>query len=230
MKDISKLVIHEDNHLIAINKPSGLLVQGDKTGDITLLQLAKLYIKEKYNKPGDVFLNIIHRLDRPTSGCVIFARTSKATSRMNVLFKERKMSKQYLAISRARPNVDEGSLEHYLKKNNKSNIVTAFDYKVKEGKQAILDYKLLNYHQGLALIQLNPLTGRSHQIRVQLKSIGAPIMGDLKYGAKEPLPNASIALHCHVMEFIHPVSKTNCRIMAKPPKRAPWNKFDINIK
>jgi len=230
MNNIADKVIYEDNHLIAINKPSGILVQGDKTGDTTLLQLAKQYIKKKYDKPGDVFLNIIHRLDRPTSGCVIFARTSKATSRMNVLFKERKISKEYLAVSRGRPHINEGKLEHYLKKNTKANIVTAFDRKVKEAKHAILNYQLLNYAEGISLFRIQPLTGRSHQIRVQLKSIGTPIIGDLKYGASDPLPDASIALHCQIMEFIHPVSKSNCRIVAETPQRTPWNKFDINIR
>jgi 23S rRNA pseudouridine1911/1915/1917 synthase len=221
-------VIYEDNHLIALNKPAGLLVQSDITGDETLADRAKFYIKHQYNKPGDVFLGIIHRLDRPVSGVVLFARTSKGLTRMNDLIRERKIIKSYLAISDKRPKPEFGNLQHYLIKNRAKNVVKAYDEpkkKSRNAKFAELDYKLIAEFEGKSLIHVDLKTGRPHQIRVQLAHIGCPILGDVKYGRYRPLKDQSIALHAFRMEFIHPIKKEPVIIQCKPPETHWWNQF-----
>ena len=220
-------ILYEDNHLIVVNKRPGQLVQGDRTGDQTLLDETKEYIKKKYNKPGDVFLGLIHRLDRPTSGIVLMARTSKALERMNKQFKERSLEKQYLAVVKNRPENIKQQLEHYLikdAKRNKSYVKKASFPKV---KQAILDYELIGSSDNYHLLKINLHTGRHHQIRAQLSAIGSPIKGDLKYGAKRSNENGSIHLHAHTIKFIHPVKKEEIIIKAKPPEENLWNHWDL---
>jgi 23S rRNA pseudouridine1911/1915/1917 synthase len=227
LKDLQ--VIFEDNHLIAVNKPSGALAQKDDTGDGILADVVKQYIKLQYDKPGDVFLGIIHRLDRPTSGAMIFARTSKALERMNKLFAEQRIQKTYYAVSRNRPEPHEGHLEHYLLKDTSKNIVHAFDFQSKrnEGaKLATLDYELVGNLDGYCLIKVTPHTGRQHQIRVQLQQLNCSIVGDLKYGAKEKSPDErAIYLHCGKMEFVHPVKNEPVVITAEFPRDRLWSKI-----
>lgn len=223
-------IIYEDNHLIAVNKSAGWLVQGDITGDRSLLDEVKAYVKEKYNKPGDVFMGLIHRLDRPVSGVVIFARTSKALTRMNKLFQDKEMKKKYWAITATRPDPLSGHLTHYLLKDTTINKTKAFDRlsnKAKKAKKSELEYFLKAGLSGHHLIEVNPLTGRPHQIRVQLAKIGCPIRGDLKYGFEEPNKNGSIHLHCREMSFIHPVKKEAVTITAEVPKDQIWRLFDL---
>jgi 23S rRNA pseudouridine1911/1915/1917 synthase len=201
-------VLYEDNHLLAIHKPSGWLVQGDKTGDETLTDWGKQYLKEKYQKPGAVFLHPTHRIDRPVSGAVLFARTDKALGRMTTLFRDKGIQKTYLAIVQHRPPVVQQTLRHYLLKDEQRNVVTAYDYPAKAAKESITAYTLMEeIGKGQHLLQVFPHTGRPHQIRVQLAAIGCVILGDVKYGAPFPLPDASIALHCFRMEFIHPIKQ-----------------------
>lgn len=222
-------VLYEDNHLIAVNKPAGWLVQGDETGDKPLSEFVKEYIKKKYNKPGAVYLGVIHRLDRPVSGVCVFARTSKALERMNKLFKERDLTKTYLAVVNERPNPYFGHLTHYLIKNKERNIAKAFDRpsnRNKNAKKSDLDYELLAEVGDNYLLKVTPQTGRPHQIRVQLSTIGYPIMGDLKYGAPKANPDASIHLHAYQLDFIHPVKKEPIQINAMPPDTQIWNLFD----
>ena len=216
-------VIYEDNHLIAINKPAGLLVQGDRTGDTPLSEMVKLYIKFRYHKPGDVFLGLIHRLDRPVSGVLLFARTSKALSRMNKLFKERKVEKCYWAVSKTRPQPIEGQLQHYLLKDHKKNKSFALRQPGKKSqgaKLSKLNYKLLAELGGDHLIEVIPYTGRPHQIRVQLSSIGCPIIGDLKYGFPQANADGSIHLHSRSLSFIHPVKKRTGANNSRSSRRA----------
>ncbi len=219
------VVIYEDNHLIAVNKPVGALVHGDETGDLTLSDQVKSYIKIRYNKPGDVFLGVIHRLDRPVSGVVVFARTSKSLTRMNELLKNKEVSKTYLAIVSKRPEELSARLTHHIVKDTTKNIVKAYASKKSGTKEAILDYELKGELDGKILLEVNPITGRSHQIRAQLSKIECPIVGDLKYGAVYPLPDKSIALHCKNMSFLHPVTKELISITAEPPRKFPWNTF-----
>ncbi len=221
----SSLVLYEDNHLLAINKPAGELVQGDETGDEPLVERCKKYIKEKYNKPGEVFLGVVHRLDRPVSGVVIFARTSKALERMNEQFRERETKKTYWAIVKNKPKEVTGTLIHWLLKNEKNNKVTAFARENKEGQRSELSYRTLKHQSGFYLLEVSPITGRSHQIRVQLASMGCPIVGDLKYGYKNPNPDKSICLHARQLQFIHPVKKEIISIEATHPKNEFWNLF-----
>ncbi len=227
--DLSRLkVIYEDNHYIAVNKPAGWLVQADSTGDLTLAELVKQYIKIRYKKPGDVFLGIVHRLDRPVSGVLFFARTSKGLSRMNKLFKEREMEKTYLAIVKERPYPIEGELIHYLIKDREKNKVKAYDFKssrAKNAKKAVLTYKLIGEKEGYHLLEVNLKTGRPHQIRVQLSKLGSPIWGDLKYGSPQPLDDGSIGLHCIHMKFMHPVKKEPVFVKAMPPSILNWDQF-----
>lgn len=218
-------VIYEDNHLIAVNKPAGVLVHADKTGDECLEEAIKQYIKHKYDKPGDVFLGVIHRLDRPVSGVVVFARTSKALSRMNKLFQDRKVDKQYIAIVNHIPHDLEGTLTHYLKKDTNRNIARAYHKEVKGGKKSTLDYEYKSGLNGYHLLEVRPHTGRPHQIRVQLSSMGTPIVGDLKYGYNTPTQDASICLHCSSLKFIHPVKKEPLTLSAPMPKKQYWNIF-----
>jgi 23S rRNA pseudouridine1911/1915/1917 synthase len=218
-------VLYEDNHLLVINKPAGELVQGDETGDEPLVERCKKYIKEKYNKPGEVFLGVVHRLDRPVSGVVVFARTSKALQRMNEQFRDRQTRKTYWAIVKNKPMETSGTLVHWLVKNEKNNKVTAFPKDNKDGQRSELSYQLLKHQSGFYLLEVNPVTGRPHQIRVQLSSIGCPIVGDIKYGFDKPNSDKSICLHALQLQFMHPVKKENISIQAAPPKNELWNLF-----
>lgn len=215
-------ILYEDNHLIAVNKPAGTLSQGDKTGDDPLGEEVKKYIKIKYNKPGEVFLGVIHRLDRPVSGVILFARTSKALSRMNELFQEKKFQKTYWAITKNRPHDAERTLIHYLIKNEKNNTSKAYNKEIKGSKRAELSYKIVAQLDNYIGIAVKPATGRHHQIRVQLASIGCPIKGDLKYGFDRSNSDGSIHLHAREARFTHPVSKEELVITAPPPKDAIW--------
>lgn len=229
MLDIRGLkVIYEDNHLIAVNKPVGWLVHGDVTGDTPLVDYVKQYIKVKYKKPGDVFLGVIHRLDRPVSGVVVFARTTKALVRMNKLLQDKKIEKTYYAIVLTRPEPISGTLEHYLLKDHERNSVKAYDKvgrRTSDAKKAVLEYELAGELDNLCLLKINPITGRPHQIRVQLSTMGYPIRADWKYGDRSKHPDNGIYLHCRRMEFEHPVKKEMVTIDASLPREQYWNKF-----
>lgn len=216
-------ILFEDNHLIIINKRPGDIVQGDKTGDKPLSEVVKSYIKEKYNKPGNVYLGVVHRLDRPTSGVVVFAKTSKALTRLNKLFSERETSKTYWALVKNAPPKTTDRLIHWLKKNPKNNKSSAFKTEVKDSKKAILNYKIIKELNSYFLLEISLETGRHHQIRVQLASLGCPIKGDLKYGFDRSNPDGSISLHSRSLEFIHPVRQEKIKVMAKPPKDSLWD-------
>ena len=216
-------VLHEDNHIIVINKRVGDIVQGDKTGDKPLSEVVKEYIKVKYNKPGEVFLGVIHRLDRPTTGIVIFARTSKALTRMNELFSNRETQKTYWAIVKNKPQNSEDKLIHYLKRNEKNNTSKAHIKEVPESKIASLDYKIIASLQNYYVLEINLHTGRHHQIRAQLSAIGSPIKGDLKYGFDRSNPDGGIHLHARKLVFTHPVTKENIEIIAPTPNDVIWN-------
>ncbi len=221
-------VLFEDNHLIGVNKPAGLLVQGDETGDVPIGEYIKEYIKIRYNKPGAVFLGVIHRLDRPVSGAMIFARTSKALARMNELFKEREVKKIYWAITKERPKPISGTLTHYVVKDTLKNIAKAYDTKssrAKNAKKSVLEYELIGELDGYSLLRITLKTGRPHQIRVQLAKIGCPIVGDVKYGFKQANRDGSIHLHCRSLEFIHPVKKERVYFEAELPEDWLWDKF-----
>lgn len=224
---MSKLdVLYEDNHLIAVCKKATELVQGDKTEDKPLVEIVKDYIKEKYNKPGDVFLGVVHRLDRPVGGVVVFARTSKALARMNALFQEKKVQKTYWAIVEQSLPSENGTLIHYLKKNQEKNRSRAYETEVKESKKSELDFKLLGRSKNYFYVEIKPKTGRHHQIRVQLSHIGCPIKGDVKYGGKRTNKDGSIHLFGRSIEFEHPVKKEMIRITAKPPQADPlWKEL-----
>lgn len=219
-------VIYEDNHLLIVNKPAGLLVQGDKTGDITLSEQAKLYIKERYDKPGDVFLGVVHRLDRPVSGAVILARTSKALERMNRLFKERDIKKKYWVITTHRPPNTEGELVHWLKKNSKINKTAAFNKEVSGSQKAVLNYKLTGRIAEYYLLEIELMTGRPHQIRTQLAKIGCPVFGDLKYGDSHRSKDGRIYLHSRAVSFEHPVKKEKMSFTAPLPNDQIWKLFN----
>jgi 23S rRNA pseudouridine1911/1915/1917 synthase len=215
-------VIFEDNHLLALNKPAGWLVQADRTGDRTLTDWGKAYLKEKYAKPGAVFLHPAHRIDRPVSGAVLFARTDKALGRLTTLFREQKVIKTYWALVLAPPPQPEGLLHHYLVKNEQKNIVTAYNRPVAGAKAAELRYALAGAAGPYSLLHVWPHTGRAHQIRAQLAAMGCPIAGDLKYGAPTPLPDASIGLHCRQMELLHPVRLEPITVIADTPETDIW--------
>ena len=210
-------VLYEDNHIIAVNKSSSEIVQGDKTGDQPLSETIKLYLKEKYNKPGEVFIGVTHRLDRPVSGVVLFAKTSKALTRLNEMFKTQQIKKTYWAIVKERPITEEGRLEHYLVRNEKQNKSVAHLKMVPDAKQAALTYRLIAQSDTYYLLEVNLETGRHHQIRCQLAKMGCPIKGDLKYGFARSNPNGGISLHARHISFIHPVSKLPIDITAPVP-------------
>ncbi len=218
-------VLFEDNHLIIVNKPSGSLVQGDRTGDETLTDDVKAYIKKKYKKPGDVFLGVIHRLDRPVSGAVIFARTSKGLERMNKLFRDREVAKTYWAITKHKPLSTEGQLVHWLKKDGSSNRVTAYSREGRGAQKAILSYELVGRVGEFYLLEVKPETGRPHQIRVQLAKMGCPILGDVKYGGEKFHDPSAIYLHSRAVSFVHPVKNENLTIDAAPPREQIWKLF-----
>lgn len=210
-------VLYEDNHLIAVNKTCSEIVQGDKTGDEPLSETIKKYLKEKYNKPGEVFVGVTHRLDRPVSGVVVFAKTSKALSRLNEMFKNQEIKKTYWAIVKNKPEVLEGRLEHFLVRNEKQNKSTAHINMVPNAKKAALSYRTIASSDTYFLLEVQLETGRHHQIRCQLAKMGCPIKGDLKYGFARSNPNAGISLHARRIAFTHPVSKANIDITAPLP-------------
>ena len=216
-------ILHEDNHIIVINKRVGDIVQGDKTGDKPLSEVVKEYIKDKYNKPGEVFLGVVHRLDRPTSGIVIFARTSKALSRLNEMFSNRETQKTYWAVVKNKPEKTADTLLHYLKRNEKNNTSKAHLKEVPDSKIARLDYKIIKELDSYFVLEIDLHTGRHHQIRAQLAAIGCPIKGDLKYGFDRSNPDGGIHLHARKLVFIHPVSKENLEIVAPTPNNSVWN-------
>ena len=220
-------VLYEDNHIIAVNKTCNEIVQGDKTGDTTLADEVKAYIKEKYNKPGDVFLGVPHRLDRPVSGVVIFARTSKALTRLNQMFVDKTIKKTYWAITQNRPPQVEEELHHYMSKNEEKNRALVSISPRTGYKEAILIYRLLSSTQNLNLLEVELKTGRHHQIRAQLSRIGCPIRGDLKYGAKRSNEDGGINLHARSIEFVHPVSKEPIKIIAPLPDDNAWKAYPI---
>lgn len=215
-------VLYEDNHLIAVNKRVGDIVQGDKTGDKPLSDVVKEYLKDKYNKPGEVFLGVVHRLDRPTTGLVIFARTSKALTRLNDLFKNRETQKTYWAVVKNKPPKQHDTLIHYLKRNEKTNTSKAHVKEVPESKAASLDYTIIKELNNYYALEINLHTGRHHQIRAQLAAIGSPIKGDLKYGFDRSNPDGGIHLHARKLMFTHPVSKENVTITAPVPDDTVW--------
>lgn len=218
-------VVYEDNHIIVVNKTASEIVQGDKTGDTPLSETVKQYLKEKYNKPGNVFLGVTHRLDRPVSGLVVFAKTSKALSRLNDMFRNGEVKKTYWAIVRNQPQAPEGELTHWLVRNEKQNKSYAYDKEVKDSKKAILCYKEIGHSQNYHLLEVDLKTGRHHQIRCQLAKMGCPIKGDLKYGSPRSNPDGSICLHARRISFIHPVSKESIHIEAPVPGGNLWNGF-----
>lgn len=218
-------ILYEDNHLIAVYKDNFDLVQGDSTGDITLADKVKEYIKLTYKKPGDVYLGITHRIDRPVSGVVLFTRTSKALSRMNALFQEGLVNKTYLAIVKERPPEDEAEINHYLKKNEKQNKSYAYDTEVKGSKKATLKYRIISRTDRYYLLEVDLLTGRHHQIRSQLAKIGCPIRGDLKYGFGRSNKDGGISLHAYKISFVHPVKQEKITIVAPLPEKDLWQLF-----
>ncbi|MBR6286443.1 MAG: RNA pseudouridine synthase [Bacteroidaceae bacterium] len=219
-------VVYEDNHIIIVNKSSSEIVQGDKTGDTPLSETVKEYIKVKYHKPGNVFLGVVHRLDRPVSGLVIFARTSKALPRLNEMFKNNDVHKTYWALVKDRPKKDEGELVHWLVRNERQNKSYAYDREVPNSKKAILSYRLIGRSDNYYLLEVNLKTGRHHQIRCQLAAMGCPIKGDLKYGSKRSNPDGSICLHSRHVNFIHPVSKEVIDVTAPLPPTGAWKAFE----
>jgi 23S rRNA pseudouridine1911/1915/1917 synthase len=215
-------ILHEDNHLIVINKRVGDIVQGDKTGDKPLSEVVKEYIKDKYNKPGEVFLGVVHRLDRPTTGIVVFARTSKALTRMNELFSNRETQKTYWAVVKNKPAKNGDTLVHYIKRNEKNNTSKAHLKEVPDSKLASLEYKIIKELDNYYGLEIQLHTGRHHQIRAQLSAIGSPIKGDLKYGFDRSNPDGGIHLHARKLTFIHPVSKESITIIAPTPDEVIW--------
>ena len=218
-------VVYEDNHIIVVNKAASEIVQGDKTGDAPLSEIVKQYLKEKYNKPGNVYLGVTHRLDRPTSGLVIFAKTSKALPRLNEMFKLSEVKKTYWAIVKTPPKNSEGELVHYLVRNEKQNKSYAYDKEVPNSKKAILNYKVIGKSENYYLLEIDLQTGRHHQIRCQLAKVGCPIKGDLKYGSARSNPDGSICLHARYISFVHPVSKQLIELEAPVPSGNLWKGF-----
>ena len=215
-------VVYEDNHIVVVNKTSSEIVQGDKTGDTPLSEMVKQYLKEKYNKPGNVFIGVTHRLDRPVSGLVVFAKTSKALPRLNEMFRNGEVKKTYWAIVKNKPRLEEAELVNWIVRNEKQNKSYAYDHEVKNSKKAILRYKMIGSSDHYSLLEVNLLTGRHHQIRCQLAKMGCPIKGDLKYGAPRSNPDGSISLLSHRVEFVHPVSKETIAVEAPLPDDNLW--------
>ncbi len=220
---INLQILYEDNHLIAVNKPSGILVQGDKTGDVPLSEMVKLYLVNRYKKEGEAYLGVPHRIDRPTSGLLLFAKTSKALVRLNKLFQDKEIQKTYWAVVKNKPRSNKESLSHYLLRNPKKNKSVAHAKEVKGSKKAELSYVVKMSLERYFLLEVYPKTGRHHQIRSQLSAINCPIKGDVKYGFDRTNADASIHLHARSIELIHPVSKEKLKITAPPPKKdAVW--------
>ena len=220
-------VVYEDNHLILVNKRPSEIVQGDKTGDEPLSDTLKRYLKEKYAKPGNVFLGVTHRLDRPVSGLVVFAKTSKALSRLNEMFRAGEVKKTYWAIVKNCPPQEEGELVHYLVRNERQNKSYAYDKEVKGAKKAVLHYRLIGRSDNYYLLEVDLKTGRHHQIRCQLAKMGCPIKGDLKYGFPRSNPDGSICLHARCVRFVHPVSKEQVEVVAPVPEDNGWSFFKL---
>ncbi len=216
-------VLYEDNHIIIVNKRPGDITQGDKTGDKPLSEVVKEYVKEKYKKEGSVFLGVVHRLDRPTSGVIIFARTSKALERLNKMLRDKTISKTYWAVVKEYPKKEKDTLINFLKKNTKNNKSSIYAKEIEGSKKAILHYRILKKLDNYSLLEVDLETGRHHQIRVQLSSIGFPIKGDLKYGFNRSNKDGSIHLHARKIKFIHPVSKEKISVIAPTPKEVIWN-------
>lgn len=219
-------VLYEDNHIIIVNKDVGEIVQGDKTGDKPLSDIVKDYIKVKYNKPGNVYLGVTHRLDRPTSGIVMFAKTSKALTRLNEMFRNDDVTKTYWALVKNAPQKAEDTLIHYLIKNERTNKSTAYDFEKKGTKKSILHYKIVAKSENYFLLEIDLETGRHHQIRSQLSKIGCPIKGDLKYGAERSNLDGGISLHARSISFVHPVSKDRISVVAPVPNDNLWKSFE----
>lgn len=219
-------ILHEDNHLIVVNKRVGDIVQGDKTGDKPLPDIIKEYIKEKYNKPGEVFLGVVHRLDRPTTGIVVFAKTSKALTRMNELFRSRETQKTYWAVVKNKPPKEQDLLVHFLKRNTKNNTSKAHIKEVPESKKASLEYKIIATLNNYYVLEIELHTGRHHQIRAQLQAIGCPIKGDLKYGFDRSNADGGIHLHARKLLFTHPVSKEKLELIAPVPSDVLWQSIE----
>lgn len=222
-------VVYEDNHIIIVNKESGEIVQGDKTGDKPLSETVKEYIKEKYAKPGNVFLGVVHRLDRPVCGLVVFAKTSKALSRLNEMFRNGSVSKTYWAITKNCPKEPEGTLTGWMTRNEKQNKSYVYEREVPNSKKAVLQYRVIGSSENYTLNEIKLMTGRHHQIRCQLAGIGCPIKGDLKYGAKRSNPDGSISLMSHKVELVHPVSKENICVEAPLPEDNLWKEISKSV-
>ena len=220
-------VVYEDNHIIVVNKTASEIVQADKTGDTPLSETVKQYLKEKYQKPGNVFLGVTHRLDRPVSGLVIFAKTSKALTRLNEMFRAGEVKKTYWAVVKNAPKESEGELVHFLVRNEKQNKSYAYDKEVPNSKKAVLDYRLIGRSENYYLLEVDLKTGRHHQIRCQLAKMGCPIKGDLKYGAQRSNPDGSICLHARRVRFVHPVSKELIELKAPLPEGNLWKGFEL---
>lgn len=218
-------VLYEDNHIIVVNKVASEIVQGDKTGDTPLSETVKAYLKEKYQKPGNVFVGVTHRLDRPVSGLVVFAKTSKALSRLNDMFRTGDVHKVYWAIVKNEPKQSEGELVHWLVRNEKQNKSYAYDREVKDSKKAVLKYRMIGKSDNYTLLEVELMTGRHHQIRCQLAKMGCPIKGDLKYGSARSNPDGSISLHARRISFVHPVSKLPIELEAPLPEGNLWRSF-----
>lgn len=227
-------VLYEDNHLLIVNKAAGVLVQGDQTKDTPLVELCREYVRNKYNKPGNVFMGLVHRIDRPVSGIVVLAKTSKALERMTKIFHDRKVQKTYWAIVKKRPRQTQGTLINWLKKDGSKNLVTAYKEETKDAQKAELSFKVLGKLNDHFLLEVKPKTGRPHQIRAQLGSINCPIKGDLKYGFEKPNLDKSINLHARKLFFVHPVKKESVEIVAPVPENDFWEQFlvleDIKVK
>ena len=220
-------VVYEDNHIIVVNKTASEIVQADKTGDTPLSETVKQYLKEKYQKPGNVFLGVTHRLDRPVSGLVIFAKTSKALTRLNEMFRAGEVKKTYWAVVKNAPKESEGELVHFLVRNEKQNKSYAYDKEVPNSKKAVLDYRLIGRSDNYYLLEVELKTGRHHQIRCQLAKMGCPIKGDLKYGSPRSNPDGSICLHARRVRFVHPVSKELIELKAPLPEGNLWKGFEL---